>query len=78
MDVNEIRRRIEEALTGSQAQVQDMGGGDHIAVTVISPAFLGKTRMQRHQMIYGIFKEEMATDAIHALTLKTLTPDEVG
>lgn len=76
MDAEVIRKRIEEAVPGARAEVIDQGGGDHFSVTVISPAFAGKTRMQQHQMIYGLFKEEMSTEAIHALALKTCTPDE--
>ncbi len=78
LDVNVIRRRIEEALPGAQVEVVDQGGGDHISATIVSPAFAGKSRMQQHQMIYGLFKEEMATEAIHALTLKTFAPGEAG
>ena len=77
MDVELIRRRIAEAMPGSKVDVVDMAGGDHISATVVSDGFAGKSRMQRHQMIYALFKEEMATDNIHALALKTLTPDEL-
>lgn len=76
VDIETIRRRIEEAIPGAQVDVVDQGGGDHISATVVSAAFAGKSRMQQHQMIYGLFKQEMATDAIHALALKTLTPGE--
>ena len=76
MNVDVIQRRIEAAIPGSQVEVLDQGGGDHIGVTVVSEAFAGKTRMQQHQMIYGLFKEEMATEEIHAFALKTCTPDQ--
>lgn len=75
MDVDVIRKRIETAIPGAQVDVIDQGGGDHIAVTVVSEAFAGKTRMQQHQMVYVLFKEEMATETIHALALKTYTQD---
>lgn len=76
MDVGVIQRRITEALPGARVEVIDQGGGDHISATVVSAAFAGKSRMQQHQMIYGLFKEEMASEAIHALALKTFTPEE--
>ncbi|OGH57070.1 MAG: stress-induced morphogen [Candidatus Lindowbacteria bacterium RIFCSPLOWO2_12_FULL_62_27] len=76
MDTSVVQRRIEEALPGSKVEVLDQGGGDHLQVTVVSAAFAGKSRMQQHQMIYGLFREEMQTEAIHALALKTFTPEE--
>ncbi len=77
MDNDFVKKKIQEALPGARVEVTDQGGGDHLAVTVISAAFAGKSRMQQHQMIYGLFKDEMASEAIHALSLKTATPDEV-
>ena len=76
MDVELIKRRIEESIPGARADVVDQAGGNHIAATIVAESFAGKTRMQRHQMIYSLFKSEMATEEIHALTLKTFTPRE--
>ncbi len=50
--------------------------GEHFEVTVISPQFAGKRRVQQHQMVYGAVKQAMATEAIHALSLNTFTPEE--
>lgn len=50
--------------------------GEHFEVTVISPQFAGKRRVQQHQMVYGAVKQAMATEAIHALSLNTYTPEE--
>ena len=76
VNVDIIQRRIENAFPGSRVEALDQGGGNHISVTVVSDAFAGKTRMQQHQMIYELFKEEMAVDQIHALAIKTSTPDQ--
>lgn len=76
MKLDEIRKRIEDALPGSRAEVQDLGGGDHLAVSVVSELFRGKSRVQQHQMINALFKQEMATDEVHALALKTYTPED--
>lgn len=76
MDVEVIRERIMSAIPDSEVRVEDLQGGDHISVTVVSAAFEGKSRMQQHQMIYGLFKSEMAAETIHALALKTMTPQE--
>jgi acid stress-induced BolA-like protein IbaG/YrbA len=50
--------------------------GEHFEVTVIAAQFAGKRRVQQHQMVYGAVKEAMATEAIHALSLNTYTPEE--
>ena len=72
----EIEARINKAIPDAQVQVRDMtGGGDHYEALVISPAFAGKTRVNRHRMIYSALQEAMA-DRIHALALTTITPEE--
>ncbi|KIJ49623.1 hypothetical protein M422DRAFT_27987 [Sphaerobolus stellatus SS14] len=48
----------------------------HFQVDVVSEAFKGKTTMQRHRMIYGALSEELSK-GLHALSLKTKTPEEI-
>ena len=73
---NEIRTRIETALPGSSVTVRDMtGGGDHYEVEVISEAFVGVPAVQRHRMVYAPLRDILG-GALHALALKTRTPDE--
>ncbi|EFR04501.1 BolA domain-containing protein [Nannizzia gypsea CBS 118893] len=49
----------------------------HFHVTIISSAFASKNQPARHRMVYNLLKEEMARDGgIHALQLKTRTPEE--
>ena len=50
-------------------------GGGHYRVTVVSPVFEGKSRVERHRLVYAALAEEMQ-QAIHALTLTTLTPGQ--
>jgi stress-induced morphogen len=72
----EIQRRIEEALPGATVRVSDMtGGGDHYDVVVVAPQFEGQTPIARHRMVYAPLKDVMG-GALHALALKTRTPDE--
>lgn len=52
-------------------------GESHFALEVVSKAFEGLSRVQRQRLVYGALAEEM-TNHIHALELKTLTPDEVA
>ena len=50
-------------------------GGGHYRVTVVSPVFEGKSRVERHRLVYMALAEEMQ-QAIHALALTTLTPGQ--
>jgi len=51
------------------------GDGAHFEAVIVSPAFAGKSRVQRHQTVYGALGDRMREE-IHALSMKTLTPDE--
>jgi acid stress-induced BolA-like protein IbaG/YrbA len=51
------------------------GGGDHYQVIVVSSQFTGKGLVQQHQLIYGALQQAMSSEAIHALALKTYTPE---
>jgi stress-induced morphogen len=71
---DELKARIEGALPGAHAVVDDLtGGGDHFRATVVSPAFEGLSRIEQHKLVYGVFEGELGGD-IHALSLKTETP----
>jgi stress-induced morphogen len=70
----DIKQRIEAAIPGARADVEDYtGGGDHFSATVTASAFDGLSRIQQHRLVYDIFGAEIG-GAIHALALKTQTP----
>lgn len=74
---DEIKSTLEKALPGSTIEIQDLtGGGDHFQVIIVSPSFEGKGLVDQHQMVYGALKEAMGSERIHALALKTLTPEQ--
>ncbi len=50
-------------------------GGGHFSVMVVTPRFLGKNHVQRHQMVYQALGDMMKKE-IHALSIRALTPDE--
>lgn len=71
----QVRQAIQKALPDAAVDVEDLtGGGDHLQVKVCSVAFAGQSRVQQHQMIYRALKDELASEAIHALALQTSTP----
>ncbi|NJN23373.1 MAG: BolA family transcriptional regulator [Acaryochloridaceae cyanobacterium RL_2_7] len=68
---------IQGELPDAQIQVEDLtGGGDHYQATVVSEAFAGKTLVQQHQMVYKAVNSVMANESLHALALKTFTPEK--
>ncbi len=72
----ELKERIEGALPGASAQVEDLtGGGDHFRAEIVSDRFDGLSRIDRHRLVYDIFGDEVG-GPIHALSLKTSTPEE--
>jgi len=74
---DEIQSTLEKALPGATVAVQDLsGGGDHFQVWIISPSFEGKGLVDQHQMVYAVLREALGSERIHALALKTYTPEQ--
>ena len=65
---------ITKKLPDSKVTVENLKGNDHLQVTVISSMFDGLSLVKQHQLVYSALKEELASEAIHALALKTETP----
>lgn len=74
MDTETIRKLIESGLPGARALVHS-DDGTHFEATVVSEEFRGKMPLARHRMVYAALGDLMG-GAIHALALKTVTPDE--
>jgi stress-induced morphogen len=73
----DIKQRIESAIAGAHAEVEDYtGGGDHFRATVTAEAFDGRSRIEQHRLVYAVFGDEIG-GAIHALALKTQTPSKI-
>ena len=69
--VDELKARIEAALPGATAEVEDWtGGGDHFRATVVAPQFAGLSRIAQHKLVYGVFGADIG-GPIHALALTT-------
>ena len=71
----EVINLITKKLPSSQVLVENIKGNDHLQVTVIAPEFNGLSLVQQHQLVYSALKEELASEAIHALALKTSIPN---
>ena len=76
MDSVSIQAMIENGLPGAQAEVSG-ADGVHFEATVVASQFAGKLPLARHRLVYATLGELMG-GAIHALALKTLTPEEIA
>ena len=84
-----IRVKLTEGLAPVRLKVEDQSdrhvghaghdgqGESHFAVTVVSGAFAGLSRVDRQRLVYRLLAEEMA-ERIHALAIHASTPDEAG
>ena len=73
---SQVKAAIEAGIPGAIVQITDLtGGGDHYQAVVVSDLFAGKSLIQQHQLVYSTVRAEMASEAIHALALKTYTPE---
>lgn len=69
----EVRDFIAAGLPCAHLEVE--GDGRHFFATIVSGEFVGLTRIKRHQRVYAALGERMK-EQIHALSMKTLTPEE--
>jgi acid stress-induced BolA-like protein IbaG/YrbA len=74
MDAGEVKRLIEQALPAAEVVVESPDN-THFTAVIVAPDFEGKSRIARHQLVYGALGARMGGE-IHALSMQTLTPDE--
>ena len=72
---SEVINLIKQKIVDSEVYVENLKGDDHLQVTVISSEFNGLSLVKQHQLVYSALKEELVSEAIHALALKTETPN---
>lgn len=75
ISLEQVKNKIKAKLPDAEVIVKDLtGGGDHLEAIVVSSEFEGMTKVKQHQLIYGALSDALASEAIHALALKTYTP----
>ena len=74
MPATEIEALIRAALPDAQVTITDLAGdGDHYAAHVVSAAFVGKSRVARHKLVYAAIGSRMGNE-LHALQVTTDVP----
>ena len=71
----QVKSYIEKGLQCIEVRVA--GDGEHFEALIVSEAFRGRSRVQRHQLVYAALGERMRAE-IHALSMRTLTPEEAA
>jgi BolA protein len=84
--VDTLRARLEARFAPEHLEIEDRsaahvghagaaGGGGHLRVLLVSSAFRGRDLLSRQRAVYDVLGDALGTD-IHALSLRTLTPEE--
>lgn len=76
MLADDIRALIEKGLPDADVEVRGEDG-THFEAVIVSPSFAGKRTIERHKMVYATLGEKMGNE-IHALSMRTLTPEEAA
>jgi len=74
MDPDEVKRLIEDGLPDCQVTVT--GDGSHFDAVVIGEVFTGLTPVRKQQLVYATVNEHITSGRLHALSIKTYTPEE--
>ena len=74
MDPDEVKRLIEAGLPNCQVTVT--GDGSHFEAVIIGEVFEGQSPVKKQQLVYATVNDEITSGKLHALSIKTYTPDE--
>lgn len=68
---------VKQGISGGLAceHLEVVGDGQHFEAVIVSRAFEGRNRVQRHQLVYAALGDRMRQE-IHALSMRTMTPAE--
>jgi len=75
MNINEMKAVIENAIPTDLVRIESQDDV-HFYATVVSEQFKGLNKMQQHRMIMALFTQQIASETIHAISLKTYTPEK--
>lgn len=74
MEIAEIKQMIENGIPNSDVEVA--GEGCNARVLVVSTEFEGKNKLAQQRMIYACLGDKIATGEVHALSIKSFTPEQ--
>jgi acid stress-induced BolA-like protein IbaG/YrbA len=74
METSAVKALIEQGMP--DAQVEVTGDGRHFEAVVVSAGFEGKSLVDRHRMVMATVHDKIASDELHALSIKAYTPEQ--
>ncbi|MBY5984961.1 BolA family transcriptional regulator [Halomonas sp. DP5Y7-2] len=74
MQPSDVKALLESRVDGCEFHIQ--GEGCNFQVIAVGECFAGLTPVKRQQVIYGALSEEIASGALHAVSIKTFTPSQ--
>lgn len=74
MQPEAIKQRINTSI--EDADVFTEGEGCNFEITVVSRAFEGLSPVKKQQLVYACLEQEIASGAIHAISIKAFTPEQ--
>lgn len=74
MNQDQVKTLIEQAIPGAQVSIS--GDGCNLQATVVSTSFEGMSMLKQHQMVYAAVNQHISSGEIHALAIKSYTPEQ--
>jgi acid stress-induced BolA-like protein IbaG/YrbA len=74
MDIQAIRQLLAQQFPG--AHIEADFEGSHLNVLLVSDVFVGLSPVKKQQRVYAVLNEKIASGEVHAVNMKTLTPDQ--
>ncbi|MFB0935706.1 MAG: BolA family protein [Propionivibrio sp.] len=74
MQSEQVKKIIADGLPCDSLHVE--GDGEHFEALIVSAQFVGKSRVQRQQMVNAFLRPYFDSGELHALSMKTVTPEE--
>ncbi|RBP80591.1 BolA/IbaG family iron-sulfur metabolism protein [Marinomonas rhizomae] len=76
MNAGEVKALLESSI--SNCEVVAEGEGCNFKVVVVTSEFEGLSTVKRQQLVYSHLQEAISSGAIHAVTMKTYTPEQLS
>ncbi len=74
MNGEELKQILSTGLDDCEVEVQI--DGDKLNLDLVSASFSGMSRVKRQQAVYALLGDKISSGEIHAVTMRTMTPDE--
>lgn len=77
MTPQNLQERLQQIAPDTTVEITDLTGTqNHYEAFIVSKAFVGKSTLEKHRIVYDFLNDELKSGEVHALKLKTLSPEE--